>query len=214
MGKKHQNAAAARARAARWGKNQPQSYNSEDEQVIPLSNPPTPSAEPFHQCTGSELLNSVTKYNFLDVEPDSCSECEYMGGVDVDDSDTDREDGQLEWETESTADTLSEFSGDELEENLRMLKGQSTVEAEVPMQPTGAFNEIMVGVSSTVWKKAERNRQLGYNGLSQRTQQRRAQQARAAANERENAKKSCMSVHDLAPRWQLTVAAETTHRSK
>lgn len=166
MGKKHQNAAAARARAARWGKSQPQSYNNEDKQVIPLSNPPTPSAEPFHQCAGSELPNSVTEYNFIDVEPDSCSECEYMGGVDADDSDTGCEDGQLEWETESTADTLSEFSGDKLEENLRMLKGQSTAETEVLMKPTDAFNEIMAGASSMVWKKAERNQQLGYNGLS------------------------------------------------
>jgi hypothetical protein len=48
-----------------------------------------------------------------------------------------------------------------------MLKGQSTVEAEVLMKPTGAFNEMMAGASSTVWKKAERNRQLRYNGLSQ-----------------------------------------------
>ncbi|KAG1890509.1 uncharacterized protein F5891DRAFT_987041 [Suillus fuscotomentosus] len=179
MGKKHQHSAAARARAARW-----------NPTAVPVPSP-SPEAvddsEPLiQQCEDTE------PHDYFVIESDSCSECEYTGGVNVDSSDSDYKPGDLDWETELTDDTLSELSGDELEENMRMLQAESAIEADLLAQPA-AFEKIAMGVSSAAWKKAEKNRGLGYNGQSQQTYERRGQQAQAAAKVRENAKKSYVS---------------------
>ncbi|KAG1833186.1 hypothetical protein EV424DRAFT_1533308 [Suillus variegatus] len=168
MGKKHQYSTAARARTARWNLTVP---------------PPSPEAAadsepPVQHCEDTE------PHNYIDIESDSCSECEYTGGVNVDSSDSDYEPqaGDLDWETELTDDTLLELSGDELEENMRMLQAGCAVEADLLTQTT-AFEKIAAGVSSAAWKKAEKDRGLGYNGQSQQTHEQRGQQARAAAKE-------------------------------
>ncbi|KAG1794027.1 hypothetical protein EV424DRAFT_1285870, partial [Suillus variegatus] len=95
-------------------------------------------------------------------------ECEYTGGVNVDSSNSDYKPGDLDWETELTDDTLSELSGDELEQNMCILQAKSAAEAVQLTKPT-AFEKIATGVSHATWKKAKKNRGLGYNGQSQRT---------------------------------------------
>ena len=174
MGKKHQNAAAARARAARWRTQAVNNLNSE---------PPSPFQWPGHE--------DAEPHDIIVIESDSCSECDYTGGVGVNNSDSDTPENS-DWETDLTGDSLSELSGDELEQNLCMLQTESEPDSELPTKPT-AFEKIATGASMAAWKRAERNRGLGYNGQSQRTHERRAQQARAAAKERENAKKSYVS---------------------
>jgi len=176
MGKKHQTYAAARARTARWNLTVP----SPSPEAAVAAEPP------IQQCEDTEPHHCIV------IESDSCSECEYTVGVNVDSSDSDYEPGDWDLETELTDDTLSELSGDELEHNMHMLQAESAVEADLLTQPT-AFEKIATGVSSAAWKKAEKNRGLGYNGQSQRTYEWRGQRAQAAAKERENAKKSYVS---------------------
>jgi len=167
MGKKCQNAAAAHARQARW----------------------------LAPCSSDDLVDSSTHVDAtpIVVDVDSSSECGYTGGVDVDSEDSDDEydeGGQMtsEWEL-SDSDSLNELEGDELEENLQML--QAEAEAEVArLEKPSAFEQILKPVTSTYWKRAEENRSLGYNGLSKRTKERRAQQARTAEKRREEAKNS------------------------
>lgn len=68
MGKEHQSAAAARARAARW--------NPEHTQAVNNLNSEPPS--PFQRCEDAE------PHDIIVIESDSCSECDYTGGVGVD----------------------------------------------------------------------------------------------------------------------------------
>jgi len=97
MGKKHQNAAAARARAARWRTQAVNNLNSE---------PPSP-----FQWHGHE---DAEPHDIIVIESDSCSECDYTGGVGVNNSDSDTPENS-DWETDLTADSLLELSGDEVE---------------------------------------------------------------------------------------------------
>jgi len=102
-------------------------------------------------------------HDYIAIESDSCPECEYTGGVNVDNSNSDYRPGDLDWETELIDDTLSELSGDELEQNMCMLQAESAAEAVLLTKPT-AFEKIVTGVSSTTWKRAEKTRGLGYHG--------------------------------------------------
>lgn len=125
---------------------------------ISLCPPPSPDAaadsEPLVQhCKGME------PHNYIDIESDSCSECEYIGGVNVDSSDSNYKPGDLDWGTELTDDTFLELSGDELEENMHMLKAECAVEADLLIQTT-AFEKITTGVSSAAWKRPRKTKDL------------------------------------------------------
>ncbi|KIK40799.1 hypothetical protein CY34DRAFT_86617 [Suillus luteus UH-Slu-Lm8-n1] len=98
-------------------------------------------------------------HNYIDIESDSCSECEYTGRVNVDSFDSDYEPGDLDWGTELTDDTFLELSGDELEENMHMLKAECAVEADLLTQTT-AFKKIATGISSAAWKRPRKTKDL------------------------------------------------------
>ena len=78
-------------------------------------------------------------------------------------------------------DELSELEGEGLRESLRVRIEGEIEEIEsfgVPQFP--AYKTIMRDISTGEWQKAESNRALGYNGLSERTQRRHRQEVREA----------------------------------
>jgi hypothetical protein len=167
---KQQKAAAARARAAR---------HCTTTQAI--SNPSYPGP------------TNVS----VAIETDSESErgCGYMGGVNHQFSDTGYDSGaESEWlgargsGSDDSEDSVVELEGDELEENLRELR---KIEAHaIALEAFPKYGQIVMKKSASEWKKAEKNRALGYTGNSQRTQQRRAKEVRDRTAFREEAKNS------------------------
>ena len=78
-------------------------------------------------------------------------------------------------------DELSELEGEGLRESLRVRIGGEIEEFEsfgVPQHP--AYETIMCDISMGEWQKAESNRALGFNGLSERTQRQHHQEVREA----------------------------------
>jgi hypothetical protein len=135
----------------------------------------------------------TSQVSYLDTQPpillksDSDSDVGYEGGVDCTWSDSDYEPGTdsgSDW-CDSDADSLSEFEGEGLEANLQELREE--------LEALGApveYHGIRAPRSAKEWKKIEGNRALGYTGHSQRTQQRKAKEAREQTAMREEARES------------------------
>jgi hypothetical protein len=164
MVKKYLKEAAARARTTRL--NAPGSVPSCQETV---------AVDKFRHGSSITITDD-------DAESQAESDCGYDGGVNMNLSDSD-EDG-TDW-TDSDEESLSEFSGEELERNLQELRK----EAEALWEPEVNW-KLMERKSSKDWEKAEKNRALGYTGLSDRTRQRHEKQARDRAALRKAAQTS------------------------
>lgn len=160
MAKKHQKAAAAHARARR----QAQAANPSLDEVLDS------------ETNAGELWNQY-------YQSDSDLDREYTGGINCEWSDSDYETSLSELWSDSDVESLEELEGDELEVNLQELRE----EVEMLAVPTG-YEEISKPKLAKTWKKAEKNRTLGYNGNSQRTAQRKAKEARDRGAAREQAR--------------------------
>jgi hypothetical protein len=115
---------------------------------------------------------------------DSDSDCGYTGGVTVDVSET--ECRSEDWEdTGSDNKSLSELSGDDLDENMAEIRAELEV-----LEAPSIFAMMLKGKIQKHWKKAESDRGLGYNGLSDRTWQRRKRNAWERVTRRESARTS------------------------
>jgi len=81
-----------------------------------------------------------------------------------------------EWDPSSDESELEvlELEGEELLQSLGqcITKEQELLTAPMP------FKRLRIGISASEWEKAEKNRHLGYNGLSTRTRQRHEHRAR------------------------------------
>ena len=164
MAKKHLKAAAARARAARW--HAPSAKSA--------STSPHDSATELAESslgTGDSSFTDNTFCNFSDQGSES--ECGYSRGVNMDLSDSDED--SSDW-VDSEAESLSELEGDELELNLEELRK----ETEALVGPEVNW-KIMEKKTLKEWVNAEKNRALGYTGLSSRTRQRHEKDARDRA---------------------------------
>lgn len=70
---------------------------------------------------------------------------------------------------------------------------------------TSPYQKVSVLKKKEEWEKAEKNRKLGYNGLSQRTRERRAKDARDAEKTRKQVKTMCAPLSSfLYGLWPLT----------
>ena len=128
----------------------------------------------------------------IEIDSDSPSEqdCGYTGGVNHQFSGTEYDSGtESEWSNGSGSDedSVVELEGDELDANLHELRKKAHAKA---LEGFPKYAKIVMKKSAFEWKKAEKNRALGYTGNSQRTQQRRAKEARDQAAIREEAKSS------------------------
>ena len=105
---------------------------------------------------------------------ESDSECHWDGGVNNIALDSDSEsDG--DWQTDSDAESeLSELEGEELVESLQTQLQNELKSLSVP----SPYEVISQSHTSEDWTKAEGNRSLGYNKLSDRTKRRREHDAR------------------------------------
>lgn len=170
---KAQKAAAARARANRHPKKQLQSLDTPSEIVVDL---PCPSPVPPSSIPRSPIS--------IDDSDEDLDECGYNGGVNVEcESIYEPSDNESEY---SDTESLAELDGNELEDNLVALRHELQ-ELAVPTP----YEEILRKRSAKEWATAESgNRGMGYNGLSGRTERRRAQQARKGEAQRAEAKKS------------------------
>lgn len=153
-GPQREEKAAARATAARI-----QAHNSLSSK--PLKNSDLSNSSPI----------KPTYPHPINVDSDSDSDCEYLGGINFYPSDSDYVTDSEEESTDSGVESLLELEGDELEANLQELR------AEFEDLHT-KYEHVMQMKSTEDWKKAENNRGLGYTGNSRHTQQRKAKDAR------------------------------------
>jgi hypothetical protein len=158
MGRKDKREAAARATAARMAAfyTRNNTHNS----------PPTPESH-------FDIEDIVIMDDSIPIIVDSDSDCGYDGGVNYYWSDSDSDEYLDENSGISDTESLEELEGVALEENLAGLK----VELEELAAAT-QYEQIMGPKSEKQWKRVEKNRSLGYTGISQRTQQRKAKEAR------------------------------------
>ena len=105
------------------------------------------------------------------MESGNESDCGYQGGVSLThESDVESEaeladSGEVDGES-----AMDELEGEELERNLREL---------LEKEQKRLWNRVFVAQrTNKEWEKAERKRNLGYNGLSHQTQQCREKAAR------------------------------------
>ncbi|KAG1865569.1 hypothetical protein C8R48DRAFT_747672 [Suillus tomentosus] len=128
----------------------------------------------------------------IEIDYDSSSEqdCGYTGGVNFQFSNTEYDSAtESEWSngSESDEDSMVELEGDELDANLHELRKKAHDKA---LEAFPKYAQIVRKKSAVEWKKAEKNRALGYTGNLKRTQQRRAKEAQNQAAIREEAKSS------------------------
>ena len=114
----------------------------------------------------------------LELELESESDCNYIGGVaySAASSDNDSDTGsESEWSDDDSSDmkSMDELEGDKLEENLKYLREKAVAESP----KTSLYEKIAAPKEPKHWRMAERNRSLGYSGLSKRSQQRHLKKA-------------------------------------
>jgi hypothetical protein len=165
---KQQRAAAAWARAARWPRAAQATCNSNTAPTA--SNPAVIEIDydsPSEQDCG---YTRGVNYQFSDTEYDPATESEWSNG------------------SGSDEDSVVELEGDELDANLHELRKKAHDKA---LEAFPKYAQIVMKKSAVEWKKAEKNRTLGYTGNSQRTQRRGVKEAWDRAAIREEAKSSC-----------------------
>jgi hypothetical protein len=113
-----------------------------------------------------------------DADTESDWDCGYDGGVGHNMSENETE-AWTDDDDASNAESLCELEGEELEANFRVLMAEGT-----------PFEMFHAKKTAQEWKKAERNRNLGYNGLSLRRRQEIAKKAKEDAATRKAAKTS------------------------
>jgi hypothetical protein len=182
MGRKKQTQlnAAARARAARHppSKTFPAQHGSDEPNntlhatQIPADLPPIPVVAECHSAC-------LDRIEWGDDDNDDCG---YDGGVSTFFSDDDEYAPDGDSDSEFTESDLSDFDEDILE----ALKTELASLAK----PATVNDALGKSKSKKDWKKAEANRSLGYNGLSIRTIQRHAKDARDRETHRGEVEKS------------------------
>ncbi|KAG1885489.1 hypothetical protein F4604DRAFT_1971959 [Suillus subluteus] len=150
MTSKYKKAAAAHAQVGRAAqrKNIP---------FLPSSPELAPETD-FNLSPDSKPIEILTNFK-------SDSDCGYTGGVNCHDFDMDFDGYADEEWSDSDEESVVEFEGDELENNLQELREPSKY-------------GLITGVkTSQQWKKAEKKRGFGYTGNLQRSQQHHAKAA-------------------------------------
>ena len=179
MARKHKIVAAARARAGKKKHPLPPPHLH-----LPEANPDLANPSPATEFTDHVLFSS---------EPES--DCGYTGGVDCSISDTESDSEWIDSGSGDSDGSISEFCGQELEENLREIREEVEV-----LHAASPYALIMGKKLKKDWRKVERNRALGYTGNSVRSKQRHAKDARERELQREAACNSCvLHIHIFAP---------------
>jgi len=127
------------------------------------------------------LDTGTTSHTAWLEDPEACesdpeSVCQWDGGINYVPSDSELSQSNSDWSTGSGSETdeFSELEGDELRESL-----ETQLQAEMDMLSIPSLYEQVLGWHTSVdWKRAERNRNLGYNKMSDRTKHRQAHNAR------------------------------------
>lgn len=174
MGRKHQKAAASRARANR-------------HKPTPSSPPREIPSEPVSANPTESFVDGIGDLASNPIDVDWEWDCGYNGGVNREDSETEYRPGTSSNE-ESDGESLDEFSGDELEQNLQQQR-ELLGKAAALTRPT-PYSQITHSKTKAEWTKAEQNRALGYNGHSKCTMRRKDQEARERDESRNNARTS------------------------
>ncbi|KIK37600.1 hypothetical protein CY34DRAFT_40766, partial [Suillus luteus UH-Slu-Lm8-n1] len=129
----------------------------------------------------------------IELDLECLSDCGYTGGVSCwsDDDIIEYQPDSFSESTSSDCESLCELEGDDLECNLRQLAAEANSEALGLTVPVNTlFKIISRPKTNAIWKKVEKNRSLGYNGLSGRTQRRRDKLARDQAEQQKKMKTS------------------------
>jgi hypothetical protein len=165
MARRSRKEAAARARAAR---------HTCHENASDLK---------FNTEGNGSKLEAATLYVDLDFD-----DCGYTGGINhcfsSDDSESASDFEDLEDE-DSDDESLAEFEGDALEENL-----QELLLLQVAFPAPTQYEQIVAPKTKKEWGRAEKKRSLGYNGHSKRTKQRREMEAHQRSEMKDRARSS------------------------
>ena len=110
----------------------------------------------------------TTSHTALLEDPLACdsdfeSICQWDGGVNYVPSDSELSQSNSDWTTDSSSETdeFSELEGDELRESL-----ETQLQEEIEMLSVPSPYEQVLGPHTSVdWKRAEHNRNLGYNKM-------------------------------------------------
>ncbi|KAG2342389.1 hypothetical protein BDR05DRAFT_1001010 [Suillus weaverae] len=182
MTKKNNNIKATQARAACWPKKPTSPSHSQAEH--------SPIIDTEHEGSSAHDGGSPSAVHVpieIDSDENSESGCGYLGGVNADysgsDSEYEPDTSESEW---SDDESLCEFWGDDLEENLAALRAKAESLHGHPMPTVPMFEKKTVAE----WEKAEWNRALGYNGHSGQTKRRHDKAARELAEYHEKRKTS------------------------
>ena len=142
-------------------------HASSPSSPYPFLNPNDDSESMLPECA-SDLHEFDDMLYFPDSGSGSDSDCGYIGGVSVEISES--ESKSEDWEDSDTDESddksLSELLGDDLDQNMAEIRAE--LEA---LQAPSMFAMMMEGKTQKQWKKVESDRGLGYNGLSDCTQQ-------------------------------------------
>ncbi|KAG2363302.1 hypothetical protein BDR07DRAFT_1282551 [Suillus spraguei] len=178
MTKKHNNIKATQARAAHWpNKPIPPSHSQAEHSVI---------IDAEHNDSSAHNVGSHgAVYVPIEIDSDDKSDCGYLGGINTNyysdsDSDYEPDTSESEW---SDGESLCELGGNDLEENLAVLR----VEAE-SLHGYPVAVPLFEKKTAVEWERAEKNRALGYNGHSGQTKRRHDKAARELAEYREKRK--------------------------
>ncbi|KAG1896770.1 uncharacterized protein F5891DRAFT_1192665 [Suillus fuscotomentosus] len=188
----HKKLAAARARAAQW---QTQSLTSEHSNSTPTTEKPSPLL-PTHAVEAPESFD--IEFCPIELGLECLSDCGYMGGVSCwsDDDIIEYQPDTFSKSTLSDCESLCELEGDDLEYNLRQLTANTNSKAlELTADEADTlFKIILRPTTNVIWRKAEHNRLLGYNGLSDHSRCWRDKLAQDQAEHRKKMKTSYVSI--------------------
>ncbi|KAG1722166.1 uncharacterized protein EDB91DRAFT_1064024 [Suillus paluster] len=180
MTKRNNNIKATQAHAARWP-NKPTSPSRSQAEHSPI-------IDAEHEGSSVHDMGSHSTAHVpieIDLDDNLESDCGYLGGVNADysgsDSEYEPDTSESKW---SDDESLCEFGGNDLEENLAALRAEAESFHGHPM-PTIPMFEKKTAVE---WEKAEWNRALGYNGHSGQTKGRHDKAARELVEYREKRK--------------------------
>jgi hypothetical protein len=123
-----------------------------------------------------------------EISDSSDSECNYVGSVNIEISSDEEGGDEIAWA--AGCESVSEFDEADV---IEMKKGAVMDETKDERLPRSLYSELGVGLKKKGWKKVEANRSLGYNGLSERTQQHHAAKARQGQEEHRKAKNSSVT---------------------
>ncbi|KAJ7616728.1 hypothetical protein B0H17DRAFT_1152613 [Mycena rosella] len=167
-----------------------------------------PVDEPKNWEPNPEISGGGQDHEYPGSEPVSGEECSWNGTV----NHAAMSDSESDWKSAPDGDSDSDSDLSELEGTDLINSLENELEQEIAalafMTP---YQELTQPISSKDWKKAERNRALGYSGLSDRVIRRKKQEKRENATKKEESLKSAAGMKFVSYFTKISLPAAQEH---